>query len=87
MHQNSVYALLKEAPTPNVIASIHLTHLAHLLQNASRGHLGKDKTRALRVLVRKSVGVGDNSLSIQITQTIEQIELLDRQLFHMELEL
>lgn len=32
-----------------------------------------------------SVGIGDSPLSIQITQTIEQIELLDRQLFHTEL--
>lgn len=87
VHQNSVYALLKEAPTPNNIASMHMTHLAHLLQEASHGHFGKDKARELRVLARKSVGIGDSSLSIQITQTIEQIELLDRQLFHTELEM
>lgn len=31
--------------------------------------------------------MGDSSLSIHITQTIEQIELLDRQLFHTELEM
>lgn len=87
VHQNSVYALLKEAPTPNDIASMHMTHLAHLLQEASHGHFGKDKARELRVLAQKSVGIGDSSLSIQITQTIEQIELLDRQLFHTELEM
>lgn len=74
VHQNSVYVLLKEAPTPNAIASMHLTHLAHLLQEASHGHFGKDKARELRVLAQKSVGVSDSSLSIQITQTIEQIE-------------
>lgn len=87
VHQNSVYALLKEAPTPNAIASMHMTHLAHLLQEASHGHFGKDKARELRVLAQKSVGVSDSSLSIQVTQTIEQIELLDRQLFHTELEM
>ena len=87
VHQNSVYALLKEAPTPNDIASMHMTHLAHLLQEAFHGHFGKDKARELRVLAQKSVGVSDSSLSIQITQTIEQIELLDRKLFHTELEM
>lgn len=35
VHQNPVYALLKEAPTPNDIVSMHMTHLAHLLQTAS----------------------------------------------------
>ena len=87
LHQNSVYALLKEAPTPAVIASMHMTHLAHLLEVASHGHFGKEKARELRVLAQKSVGVNDSSLSIQITHTIEQIELLDSQLFHTELEM
>ena len=87
VHQNSVYALLKEAPTPNAIASMHLTHLAHILEKASHGHFDKDTARELRVLAQKSVGINDSSLSIQITQTIEQIELLDRQLFHTELEM
>lgn len=87
VHQNSVYALLKEAPTPNDIASMHMTHLAHLLQTASHGHFGKDTTRESRALAQKSVGIHDSSLSLQITQTIEQIELLDKQLFHAELEM
>ena len=87
LHQNSVYALLKEAPTPTAIASMHMTHLAHLLEVASHGHFGKEKVRELRVLAQKSVGVNDSSLSIQITHTIEQIELLDSQLFHIELEM
>lgn len=87
VHQNSVYAVLKEAPTPNAIASMHMTHLAHILTSASHGHFNKDTARELRVLAQKSVGVNDSSLSIQITQTIAQIELLDRQLFHTELEM
>lgn len=42
VHQSSVYALLKEAPTPNAIASMHLTHLAHIITCASHGHFKKD---------------------------------------------
>ena len=87
LHQNSVYTLLKEAPTPTAIASMHMPHLAHLLEVASHGHFGKEKARELRVLAQKSVGVNDSPLSIQITHTIEQIELLDSQLFHTELEM
>ena len=87
LHQNSVYALLKEAPTPTAIASMYMTHLAHLLEVASHCHFGKERARELRVLTQKSVGINDSSLSIQITHTIEQIELLDSQLFHTELEM
>ena len=87
LHQNAVYALLKEAPTPNQIASMHMTHLANLLKHYSHGHFKKETARELRVLAQKSVGISDSSLALQITQTIEQIELLSHQLFDTELEM
>ena len=87
LHQKAVYALLKEAPMPKDIASMHMTHLSHLLVKSSHGHFTKDMARELRVLAQKSVGLNDSSLSIQITQTIAQIELLDSQLFETELEM
>ena len=80
IHHKSVYALLKEAPSPELIASMHMTHLANLLRVASHGHFKKEKAQELRVLAQRSVGSNDSSISIQITQTIEQIELLDRQI-------
>ena len=87
LHQKSVYALLKEAPTPKDIASMHLTHLAHLLEVASHGHFKKEQASALRVLARKSVGANDSALSIQITHSIAQIELLDSQLLQVEAQM
>ena len=87
LHQNAVYALLKEAPTPKQIASMHMTHLANLLKHHSHGHFKKETARELRVLAQKSVGINDSSLALQITQTIEQIELLSSQLFNTELEM
>ena len=47
---------------------------------ASHGHFKKEQANELRVLARKSVGANDSALSIQITQTIAQIELLDSHL-------
>ena len=38
LHQKSVYTLLKEAPAPEDITSMHMTHLASLLMKNSRGH-------------------------------------------------
>ena len=87
LHQKSVYALLKEAPTPEAIASMHMTHLASLLVKTSHGHFTKEKAKELRVLARKSVGASDSALSIQITHTIAQIELLDSQLNKIEEEM
>ena len=41
MHHHAVYALLKEAPSPKEIASMHMTHLANLLKVNSHGHFTK----------------------------------------------
>ncbi len=87
LHQNSVYALLKEAPTPQDISSMHMTHLAHLLEVSSHGHFKKEEAKELRVLAQKSVGANDSALSIQITHSISQIELLDSQLNRIESEM
>lgn len=87
LHQKTVYALLKEAPTPQDIVSVHMTHLSHLLVTASHGHFKKEQAKELRVLAQKSVGANDSSLSIQITHTIAQIELLDSQLKRVEAEM
>ena len=87
LHQKAVYALLKEAPSAKDVASMHLTHLAHLLECASHGHFKKETASQLRVLARKSVGSPDSALSIQVVHTIEQIELLDSQIDHVEAEM
>jgi len=87
IHHKGCYALLKEAPSPESIASMHLTHLTNLLVSNSHGHFKKETAVELRVLAQKSVGNGDKSLSIQITQSIEQIELLNSQLERIESEM
>ena len=88
LHHKACYALLKEASLPEDIASMHLTHLASLLNKASHGHFKKNKAQELRVLAQKSVGTGNKTISIQITQSISQVELYDRQLeeIHAEIE-
>lgn len=88
LHHKACYSLLKEASLPEDIASMHMTHLASLLNKASHGHFKKDKAQELRVLAQKSVGTGNKTISIQITQSISQVELYDRQLeeIHAEIE-
>lgn len=87
LHQKSVYTLVKEAPTPETITSMHMTHLASLLMKNSHGHFTKEQAKDLRVLARKSVATSDSALYIQITHSIAQIELLDSQLNKIEEEM
>ena len=78
---------LRSDGKPEAIASMHLTHLTHLLGSASHGRFTRDMAVNLRILAQKSVGSNDSSISIQITQTIAQIELLDSQLEKVEAEM
>ena len=66
---------------------MHMTHLASLLMKNSHGHFTRDQAKELRVLARKSVGTSYSVLSIQITHSIAQIELLDSQLNKIEEEM
>jgi len=87
IHLKTSYALLKRCPSPDDLAALHLTSLTTLLKNASRGRFTKPEAIALKSLAKSSVGVKNPSMSIQITQTIEQIELLEEQLDTLKSEI
>ena len=66
---------------------MHMTYLANLLKVNSHEHFTKEQAPKLRILAQKSVGANDSAISIQITQAIQQIELLDSQLEKIETEM
>ena len=84
LHINTCYELLKKHSVPDDIAALHLTYLGNLLRKASHGRFGKEEASALKGLAKSSVGTGDACLSIQITQTISQIELLEKQIDELD---
>ena len=84
LHIKSCYELLKLCSSPDDIAALHLTKLSNLLSKASRGRFGKRDAESLKSLAKSSVGVKNTYISIQITQTIAQIELIERQINELE---
>lgn len=84
IHIRTSYELLKKHSGPNEIAALHLTYLGNLLKKASYSRFGKEEAVALKGLAKSSVGTGDAYLSIQITQTISQIELLESQIKELD---
>ena len=77
LHIKTCYELLKTCSSPDDIAALHLTKLSNLLSKTSRGRFGKEDARSLKSLAASSVGVKNTYISIQITQTIAQIELIE----------
>lgn len=84
IHIAACYELLKKHSSPEDIAALRLSVLSTLLSKASHGRFGKDTAEALKSLAKSSVGVKNAYISIQITQTIAQIELLEQQIDELE---
>lgn len=84
IHINACYSLLKDYSNPDRIAVMHLSKLSNLLRKASHGHFNKDTAIALKELASKSVGTKNHTLSLQISQSIIQIELYDKQLQELD---
>lgn len=84
IHGKAVYALLKSHSSADEIAGLHLTYLSNLLINHSRGHYNGQTAKDLKTLAKSSVGLKNACLSLQITQTIESVELIEKQIDEVE---
>ena len=84
IHINTCYELLKRYSSPSEIAALRLSSLSNLLSKASHGRFGRSSAEALKSLAKTSVGVKNPYISIQIAQTIQQIELLEQQIDEIE---
>ena len=84
IHISTCYTLLKRCSSPAEIAALRLDSLSRLLSNASRGRFSRSTAEALKSLAKSSVGVKNPYISIQIAQTIQQIELLEQQIDEIE---
>lgn len=73
IHGKAVYALLKECSNPDKIATMHLTRLSNLLNKTSKGHFKRSHAVCLKELAAQSVGTKNDTLSLQIKQSIIQI--------------
>ena len=74
-HGKACYQLLKTEPIPDKIAKMHLTRLTILLYKSSKGHFNQSNAVLLKELASQSVGIKNDTMSLQIFQAISQIEL------------
>ena len=84
LHMASVYSLLSEFPGARQIAGAHLTHLKSLLNDASKGHYGRDMAMELRDAARCSVGSVMPAKSLELQHTIRLIRELDAEINDIE---
>lgn len=84
IHGKACYELLKTQPNPDRIARMHLRRLTNLLSKSSHGHFKQSHAVQLKELAAQSVGIKNDTLSLQIFQSIQQIEMYTAQLNEVE---
>lgn len=84
LHMASVYALLKEFPGAQQIATAHLIHLKNILTEASKGRYNKDKAVEIRDAARISIGSRMPAKSLELRHSIQLIRDLDTEIDEIE---
>lgn len=81
--------LLREAPTPLHIQTLGIKRLTTLIQKASNRRLSKDKALAIQNAAHTSIGVNQaiDSACLELTQTLDLLDLLKNQLQEIESQL
>jgi Transposase and inactivated derivatives len=81
--------LLNTAVTPEEILKIQTDELVAILKKSSRGRFGLAKAKEIKELAKTSFGItiGTAALSLQLRQLLEMIELLERHLEELEMEI
>ena len=83
-HMASVYALLSEFPSAHAVASAHLTKLANLLCESSKGRYGKDVAIVFREVAKNSIGSNMPAKSLELKHTIKLIQELTSEIDEIE---
>lgn len=81
--------LLAKAVTPEELLEIPTEELCKLLRDNSRGRFGEAKAEELRQAAKTSFGItiGTAAFTMQLRQLLEMIQLLERQLTELEIEI
>ena len=87
LHMASVYALLSEFPGASHVSSAHLTRLANLLSDSSKGRYGKDTAIIFRKTARSSIGSHMPAKSLELKHTIRLIRELTIEINEIEAEI
>ena len=79
--------MLYEFPGAKQIATVHLTRLSNLLDEASKGHYKKDNALTFREAARSSIGSNMPAKSLELKHTIKLIRELDSEIDEIESEI
>jgi hypothetical protein len=88
MFQPTSRAIMRTCPTPEQVLKIGQRRLTKLIEQVSLGKLGKEKALELKETANNTIGCDlmKNSLLLELQLSLDQIEILDMQIEHVENE-
>lgn len=87
LHTVSIYSLLEEYPGASYIASAHLTKLANLLNESSRGRYDRNTAIKFREAAKNSIGSVMPAKSLELKHTIKLIRELTIEIDEIDAEI
>ena len=85
LHLKVSYALLEKYPSAKAISSARIDGLTNLLYNNSKGRYHQDKAIQLKSLAKKSIGLNNPAIELQIQCLIKQLHLYHKQIKEIDL--
>ena len=85
LHLKVSYALLEKYPSAKAISSARIDCLTNLLYNNSKGRYHQDKAIQLKSLAKKSIGLNNPAIELQIQCLIKQLRLYHKQIKEIDL--
>ena len=85
LHLKVSYALLEKYPSAKAISSARIDGLTNLLYNNSKGRYHQDKAIQLKALAKKSIGLNNPAIELQIQCLIKQLRLYHKQIKEIDL--
>lgn len=80
IHSKAVRAILKVYPTAKAISEVRIDHLKNLALSASHNRFPHNKIDRIKDAAKSSVGFHSSSLGLRIKQTIEMLEVIEKQI-------
>ena len=87
LHSKSAYAILEKYTSPKAISQSRVDSISKTLSTASRGRYSLDKASNLKEIAKKSIGIDNPAMCIQIKFLISQIKLINEQIDSIDNEI
>ena len=80
LHTKGIRAILKECPSAKMIAETRIDHLVNIAKKASSGRYKESSVIRIKEAAKISAGFDSEALALQIRQTIESLESIEKQI-------